>query len=272
MTDTKTVLVTGAARGIGLAIAQGLSEAGHTVVAADFDQDALAESPFEGPKMTGDVSSPTDAERMVAETVEAHGSLDVLVNNAGLGMGLIREDHFTNPIKISEVTPEIWQAIFAVNAMGPFLMTRAATPGMVERGWGRVVNITTSFFTMLNEGFVPYSPAKSALESASVIWSKEFNGTGVTVNVVVPGGPTDTRMVPPETGFDREALIPVTAMVPPIRWLSSPASDGVTGRRYIGSLWDAALPDEEAAEKAGAPAGWPSLTYNVVWPGGPPDT
>lgn len=270
MTESKTILVTGAARGIGLAIAQGLAEAGHKVVAADYDKAVLEDTPFDGVKLAGDVSSPADAERMVADTVAAHGSLDVLVNNAGLGMGLIREDHFTNPIKITEVTPEVWQSIFAVNAMGPFLMTRAATPGMVERGWGRVVNITTSFFTMLNVGFVPYSPAKAALESASAIWAKEFDGSGVAVNVVVPGGPTDTRMVPAETGFSREELIPVTAMVPPIRWLADAASDGVNGRRFIGSLWNADLPDAEAAEIAGAPTGWPTLTSNVVWPGDPP--
>lgn len=266
MTDSKTVLVTGAARGIGLAIAQGLTEAGHTVVAADFNEAELADARFNGLKLRGDVSSPDDAERLVAETVEAHGSLDVLVNNAGLGMGLIRDDHFDNPIKIGEVTPEIWRAIFAVNSMGPFLMARAATPGMVERGWGRVINITTSFYTMINEGFVPYGPAKAALEAASAIWSKEFDGTGVTVNVVVPGGPTDTDMVPKVTFAARDKLIPVTAMVPPIRWLASPAGDVVNGMRFIGSLWNTDLPDAEAAEQAGAPVAWPDLTANRVWP------
>ena len=80
--------------------------------------------------------------------------------------------------------------------MGAFLMTRAAVPRMVEQGWGRVVNVTTSFFTMLNEGFAPYGPAKAALEAASAIWAKEFRDTGVSVNVLIPGGPTDTRMVP----------------------------------------------------------------------------
>jgi NAD(P)-dependent dehydrogenase (short-subunit alcohol dehydrogenase family) len=270
MTESKTVLVTGAARGIGLAVAQGLSDAGHKVVIADFDRAVLDAAPFDGLKLNGDVSSPEDCERLVAETVEAHGALDVLVNNAGLGMGFIREDHFSAPVKITEVTPEQWQTLFAVNSTGPFLMTRAATPGMVARGWGRVVNVTTSFFTMLNEGFAPYGPTKAALEAASVIWSKEFDGTGVTVNVVVPGGPTDTRMVPAESGFSRDDLIPVTAMVPPIRWLSSPASDGVTGRRFIGSLWNADLADTEAAAGAGAPAAWPDLTTNVVWPDDPP--
>jgi len=269
MTDKKVALVTGGARGIGLAIANGLAEAGHAVVVADFDRAVLDAAAFDGLKLNGDVSAPADCERLIAETVAAHGALDVLVNNAGLGMGFIREDHFSEPVPISEVTPEQWQTLFAVNIQGPFLMTRAATPGMVARGWGRVVNITTSFFTMLNEGFAPYGPTKAALEAASVIWSKEFDGTGVTVNVVVPGGPTDTRMVPTESGFPRDSLIPVTAMVPPIRWLASPESDGVTGRRFIGSLWNADLPNAEAAAQAGAPAAWPDLTTNVVWPDDP---
>ena len=86
---------------------------------------------------------------------------------------------------------------------------------MLEQGWGRVVNVTTSFFTMLNEGFAPYGPAKAALEAASAIWAKEFRDTGVTVNVLLPGGPTDTRMVPPSAPFARSELIPPAAMAPP---------------------------------------------------------
>ena len=266
MTTAKVALVTGGARGIGLAIAQGLAEAGYTAVIADFDATALAAADFAGPKLALDVTDWGACERVVKDIETAHGALDVLVNNAGLGMGLIRDDHFATPVKIGEVTPELWHAVFAVNITGPFLMTRAATPGMVTRGWGRVINITTSFFTMLNEGFVPYGPTKAALESASAIWAKEFADTGVTVNVVVPGGPTDTRMVPQSSTFARDALIKVTAMVPPLVYLSSTESDGVTGRRFIGAQWDASLAPAAAAKAAGAPVAWPELVQNVVWP------
>jgi len=90
----------------------------------------------------------------------------------------------------------------------------------------------------------------------------------VTINVLVPGGPTDTRMVPESAPFEREALIPVNAMVPPTQWLASPVSDGVTGRRFVAALWDAEQPLDQAVRAAGAPIGWPDLTTNVVWPDG----
>jgi len=155
--------------------------------------------------------------------------------------------------------------------MGAFLMARETLPGMAGRGWGRMINITTSFFTMLNRGFAPYGPTKAALEAASAGWAKEFEGTGVTVNVVVPGGPADTRMVPTSSTFGREKLIPVSAMVPPVQWLVSEAAGAVTGRRFIGANWDGTLAPEAAAEVAGAPIGWPELAAaTVVWPAGRP--
>jgi NAD(P)-dependent dehydrogenase (short-subunit alcohol dehydrogenase family) len=196
------------------------------------------------------------------------GGLDVLINNAGVGMGTIRDDHFQHPVRLGEIEPDHWRRFFEVNCMGAFLMMRAAVPQMVEQGWGRVVNVTTSFFTMLNEGFAPYGPAKAALEAASAIWAKEFQGSGVTVNVLVPGGPTDTRMVPASAPFARSELIPPAAMAPPAQWLASPASDGVSGRRFVAGLWDPALPPEQAAAGAGAPIAWPELTsQGLVWPG-----
>ena len=183
-------------------------------------------------------------------------------------MGTIREDHFARPVALAEITPEHWRRMFEVNCMGAFLMMRAAVPGMVTRGWGRVVNVTTSFFTMLNQGFAPYGPAKAALEAASAIWAKEFAGTGVTVNVLIPGGPTDTRMVPRSAPFPRSALIPPAALAPPAQWLVSAAADGVTGRRFTAGLWDPALTPVGAAARAGAPIAWPELVdQGRVWPG-----
>jgi NAD(P)-dependent dehydrogenase (short-subunit alcohol dehydrogenase family) len=100
------------------------------------------------------------------------------------------------------------------------------------------------------------------------VWGREFEGSGVTVNVLVPGGPTDTRMVPASAPFARSELIPPAAMAPPAQWLASPASDGVSGRRLVAGLWDPALPPEQAAAAAGAPIAWPELTsQGLVWPG-----
>lgn len=263
----KVAMVTGGARGIGAAIAEGLLASGARVVVVDVDPATLEACPLDVLKIRTDVSRPEECEAAVAQVRNAYGSVDVLINNAGVGMGLIADDHHARPIRMGEIDPEIWRRMFEVNCMGAFLMTRAALPAMVARGWGRMVNVTTSFFTMLNEGFAPYGPAKAALEAASAIWAKEFAGTGVTVNVLVPGGPTDTAMVPDSSPFDRDDLIRPAAMAPPACWLASPASDGVTGRRFIAALWDPTLAPDEAAEAAGAPIGWPELTMpGRVWP------
>jgi NAD(P)-dependent dehydrogenase (short-subunit alcohol dehydrogenase family) len=265
----KVTLVTGGARGIGAAIAHGLDTVGARVAILDHDADALKTCPLDVLKIHADVVRPEDCEAAVRQVRAACGGLDVLINNAGIGMIAIRDDHFARPIRLAEIEPGHWRRFFEINCMGAFLMTRAAVPDMVAQGWGRVVNVTTSFFTMLNEGFAPYGPAKAALEAASAIWAKELRATGVSVNVLVPGGPTDTRMVPASAPFVRNQLIRPEAMAAPAQWLASPASDGVTGRRFVAGLWNPALPPKEAAAAAGAPIAWPELaSQGLVWPGG----
>jgi NAD(P)-dependent dehydrogenase (short-subunit alcohol dehydrogenase family) len=98
----------------------------------------------------------------------------------------------------------------------------------------------------------------------------EFAGTGVTVNVVVPGGPADTPMVPAVSGLRREDLVPPAKMAPPMLWLCTREADSVTGKRYIANDWDDALAPQAARAKSEAPIGWPQLAGTPVWPGGKP--
>jgi NAD(P)-dependent dehydrogenase (short-subunit alcohol dehydrogenase family) len=100
--------------------------------------------------------------------------------------------------------------------------------------------------------------------------AKEFAGSGVTVNVVVPGGPADTPMVPPDSGFERSALIAPAVMAPPIVWLCSDAADGVTGNRYVAAEWDPNAPQDQVERRCRAPIAWPDLAQTPVWPGGKP--
>src|SRR5260370_9233502 len=89
--------------------------------------------------------------------------------------------------------------------------------------------------------------------------AKDLEGSGVTVNVLVPGGVTNTAMVPQEAGFDRTQMIQPEIMAPPLVWLVSEAAAGVTGRRFLAVHWDAALMPAEAPEKAAPPAAWPGI-------------
>src|SRR5438874_9202194 len=109
---------------------------------------------------------------------------------------------------------------------------------MRERNWGRIVNVTTSLGTMIRSGSPTYGPWKAALEAVSAIMAKDLEGSGVTVNVLVPGGVTNTGMVPQQAGFDRAQMIQPEAMAPPLVWLVSDAAGGVTGHRFLAVHWD----------------------------------
>ena len=112
----------------------------------------------------------------------------------------------------------------------------------------------------------PCGPAKSGLESMAASHADEFRGTGVTVNVVVPGGPADTAMIPGEAPYARGDLIDPECMAPPMIWLCAEAGDDVTGRRYIAANWDPGIDFDAAAAACSAPAEWPELTHNLIIP------
>ncbi len=273
----RTALVTGAGGGLGRAITKGLLDAGAKVMAADIDEKALA-ALAEANKSSSnalstlrlDISVHQACEKAVAEAERAFGHIDILVNNGALGMGVIRADHFTNLVTIDEIRPEVWTRMIEVNLNGAWFLTRVVVPGMKARKFGRIVNVTTSMFTMLRGRFHPYGPSKAALEAMSAGHAQEFEEHGITVNVVVPGGPADTPMVPAEAGYNRGDLIPPTAMLGPILWLCSDDGTGVTGRRYVAAEWKAGRSVEENRRAAEAAAGWPSLAGAPVWPGGKP--
>ena len=123
----------------------------------------------------------------------------------------------------------------AVNASAVFLLSRAVVKPMLERKWGRIINVTTSLGTMLHGGWTPYGPSKASAEALSAVMAADLEGTGVTVNVVIPGGTVNTPMIPKEAPFARDALLQPDIMLPPLLWLVSPAADHVTGKRFLGS-------------------------------------
>ena len=217
-----------------------------------------------------DISDQCACAEAVKATRARFGALDILVNNGALGMGAIRDDHMTNLVGIEEITPQTWDRFVAVNFSGAWYLTHAAVPAMKRTGWGRIITVTTSFFTMQRGKFHPYGPVKAGLEAMAAGHAKEFEGTGTTVNVIVPGGPTDTPMVPASSGLNRADLIPPVQMTYPLLWLCSAEADRVTGNRYVAAKWDATAPIELARSASEAPIAWPELATAPVWPGGTP--
>jgi 3-oxoacyl-[acyl-carrier protein] reductase len=278
--DGKNIIVTGASGGLGRAMTEALVAAGAHVVAVDLSQEALqtmadeiAPDGNEGGgnagrvlPMAANLQDPIQCEKIVKRAHQAYGALHGLVNNAGIGLSSIREDYYARNIKFWEVPDERWQTIFEVNARAAFLLSKAAVPYFLEQDWGRIVNITTSMDTMIRRGWTPYGPAKAALEAQSACWSKDVEDTGVTVNVLVPGGPANTPMVPPASSPDRAAMVQPDVMNAPICWLMSEGSNGFNGQRLTGTGWDLSLPANEAAENAAAPAAWPGAGQQSVWP------
>lgn len=269
--DGKSIIVTGAAGGIGRALVAGLAAEGARVAALDVSAAAYGDTGGAVLPLAGDITDEAACAAAVAACRERFGGIDGLVNNAGIGMERLRADYEHNPAALDEIDPAFWRRVFAVNATGTFLMTRAAVPHFRAQGRGRVISVTTSFFTMLRRGWAPYGASKAAVEAASAGWADELAEAGITVNVLVPGGPTDTAMVPAAAFPDRAALIRPEAMAPPACWLLSDAAGGATGRRFVAARWNPALPAEEAAAAAGSPIGWPDLAAaTVVWPGAAP--
>ncbi len=266
----KIIIVTGAGSGLGKAMTLGLAEAGATVAGLDINLEA-AKATAADAKGSGrivplacDITKVAEADRAVATTIQQLGGLHVLINCAGLGMPTLRRDYWTNRLYFWQADPDAWQRLMDVNVRGAFLMARAAAPHLIEQKWGRVVNVTTSMNTMIRGGNMPYGQSKASLEAASAAWADDFKGSGVTCNVLVPGGAADTPMVPNESPYDRDKLVKPSAMVAPACWLASNDSDGYNGMRFIGRDWDPDASDEENIKAAGAPAAWPSLAAEAA--------
>jgi NAD(P)-dependent dehydrogenase (short-subunit alcohol dehydrogenase family) len=234
----------------------GLAQAGATVVATAARQPGEVErvageaAPGRVVAVVADVTREDDCARTVATALDRFGRLDVLVNNAGRGMRSVNENFMTEPTRFWETAPDAWRLVIDTNVVGPFLMARVAVPAMLPAGWGRNINISMNHETMRRRGFSPYGPSKAALESATIIWAQDLAHTGITVNALLPGGGTLTGMIP--NGLPNElraTLLDSAIMVPPLQWLASTKSDGVTGKRFVAAHW-------RQDNLAGSAAGW----------------
>ena len=272
--EGKIAIVTGAAspRGLGRAMTEALVKAGARVSMMDINQQWLDETSNYMREIGGDdcvmtqvvdVTSIGEAERSIKRTIEELGGLHILVNNAGVAppkmlLGGEASNNFW------EISAEEWDRVVAVNSNGPFYMTRTVVPHMLAQGWGRIIGVTTSMNTMYRAGAAPYGPSKAAHEALVAMASRELEGSGVTVNVLVPGGMASTDLIPDDTDYVRENMISPDVMMAPVVWLASDESNDINGQRFIGYNWDEELPLAERLEKAAAPAAWPQLGAQAI--------
>ena len=180
--------VTGASRGIGRETARLLCAEGASVLLIARSADQLDEAAEECGRAAAaeqgnaaalalDVTDPDAGERIVAEATERFGKLDVLVNNAGTSKWR----------DLDEVPDEDWQAAWELNVIAPLRAMRAAVPGMVERGWGRIVNVSSTAGKRPSANMAEYSVAKAAELSLSRLYADRYAGDGVLVNAICPG-------------------------------------------------------------------------------------
>jgi 3-oxoacyl-[acyl-carrier protein] reductase len=269
---SRTVLVTGAACGIGRALAIGLREAGAGLVLVDVAKDALREVTAQIESLGGrvyssamDISDAAAAEALREEAERRFGGVDVLVNNAAIGPERNSPRYLIDKPKFWSTHDELWLAMLRVNVFGAQLMSRVFVHGMLERKWGRIINITTSLDTMYRPGIGAYGPCKAALEAATRIMAQDLDGTGVTANVLVPGGPVNTAMVPAECGLSQADLIQPEQMCDPLLWLCTDDADNINGVRIIARKWRSDQPIEARLRDASAPVAWPQLGAQSIF-------
>lgn len=224
----QTVIVTGAARGIGRAVSSSFAAAGAAVWMVDVDVEELGAAAEEigGRAAPGDVADSADVERIVAAAVAETGRIDVLFNNAGL----LRDN------VLWRTSDEDWDLVVDVSLGGTFRFTRACVPHFRERGYGRVINVTSYTGLHGNPGQAAYAAAKAGVIGFTRTAAKELARFGVTVNVISPSA--QSRMVetiPAERLAELEAGIPmgrfgdVTEIVPGVLFLASPDAGFITG-------------------------------------------
>ena len=199
----RVAIVTGGGRGLGRSIALAYAQAGADVVISAARNAAEAEAvavlgeslPGSIEAVQADVTVPGDVERLVARALDVRGRIDVLVNNAARGMRFVNPRFMTDPQPFWEADPEAWRLVIETNIVGVFLMSRAVVPHMLAAGGGSVINVTINQSTMVRRGFSPYGPSKAALEAMTTVWAAELEGTGVHINLLAPGGATNTGMI-----------------------------------------------------------------------------
>ena len=262
--DGVRALVTGGTSGLGFAMSRALAEAGARVAltgrteprvqaaAAQINTGQINTGQINtgqintGPQVTGLVMDVRDEQSVAAGVARVQDTLqgiDVLVNNAGIGMRTVNPDFMTEPRGFWHVTPDGFRDLLATNVVGYFLVAQAVVPHMLDAGHGKIINISVSETTMRRRGFTPYGPSRAATDALSRIMAADLAGTGIDVNLLLPGGATRSGMTPDSASPEVQATwLDPAIMGPPVVWLASRASDGLTDQRIVATEFAARPP------------------------------
>lgn len=247
----RVALVTGAGRGIGAATAKRLAEEGARVTLADLDVEGcqrvaeeIAALGSEATAVRCDVSQSADAQHAVDTAIEKFGQLDILVNNAGI----LRDN------LIFKMSEDDWDAVLDVHLKGAFLCSRAAQKHMVERKYGRIVNLSSTS-ALGNRGQVNYSAAKAGMQGFTRTLAIELGPFGITANAVAPGFiDTDmTRATAQRLGVTPEQFQQGMSQMIPLRRVGQP-SEVASVIAFLASE-DASYVSGQIIYVAGGPAG-----------------
>jgi NAD(P)-dependent dehydrogenase (short-subunit alcohol dehydrogenase family) len=245
---TMKVLVTGGTSGLGLAMAAALAKAGAAVALTGRSAARAEAAAADLPGAVGielDVRDESSVARAVDQAWSRLGGIDMLVNNAGIGMITVNPDFMARPQGFWEVSADGFRAVVDTNLTGYFLTAREVVPRMLAAGGGRVVNVSINEETMRRTGFVPYGPSRAGSEALSRVMAADLKGTGVTVNLLLPGGATATGMLPSKLPEGMPVLEP-EVMGPPIVWLASDEAAGVHDERIIAAGFESWLGDRRS--------------------------
>ena len=173
------------------------------------------------------------------ESYELLGGVDVLVNNAGIGMRTVNPRFLTDPQPFWHVSPSGFRDVLETKVTGTFLVTQAVIPRMLAAAGGRIVVISMNEQTMTRQGFVPYGPSGAAVEALARVMAADLEGTAVSLNILLPGGATATGMIPDEMAAERRAeLLDPAIMGPAIVWLASDEANGVHNERIVATEFE----------------------------------
>lgn len=224
-------------------MAQALAQSGARVAVSSRDQaQAQATAAELGAEALGvelDVRDPGSVSAAVDSVYRLFGGLDVLVNNAGIGMLTVNPRFMTDPQPFWKVPPVGFRDVLETKATGTFLVAREVVPRMLSAGHGRVITISMSEQTMTRRGFIPYGPSGAAVEALARVMAADLADTPVRANILLPGGATATGMLPAEISDAlRENLLDPAIMGPPIVWLASPDAAAVHDERIVAREFD----------------------------------